>query len=73
MLGDESFAKDLQIFETCISVTTSSFGKLVSSLEFLIKLDGRFKVTSVPSFIEDFNFKLLIRQFYIKRVILSHF
>ena len=47
MLGDEPFAKSLQFFETCVSVNNNLCRKLVSSLEFPIKLDERFKVTSV--------------------------
>ena len=56
LLADEPFAKALEIFKTCLSVNSSLCGKLVSSLEFIIKFDQRFKVTSVPVFIADFNF-----------------
>ena len=55
MLADEPFAKALQIFQTCESVNNSLYGKLVSSLEFPIKFDEKFKVTSVPFFTPDFN------------------
>ena len=55
MIADEPFAKALQIFETCVSVNNIVCEKLVSSLEFPIKFDERFKVTSVPFFIADFN------------------
>ena len=73
ILADEPFAKPLRIFESCASVTNNLCGKLVPSLEFLIKFDERLKVTSIPFSIADFNlFKLWIRQFYIYCVILSH-
>ena len=66
ILADEPFAKPLRIFETCASVANNLCGKLVPSLEFLIKFHERFKVTSIPFSIADFNlFKLWIRQFYI--------
>ena len=55
MLAHEPFSKALQLFETCVSVNNSFDGKLVSSLEFSIKFDERFKVTSAPFFIHDFN------------------
>ena len=45
----------LQIFETYVSVNNISCEKLVSSLEFPIKFDERFKVMSVPFCILDFN------------------
>ena len=44
-----------KFFKTCVSVNYNLCAKLVSSLEFLIKFDERFKVTSVPFFISDFN------------------
>ena len=47
--------KSFTYFETCVSVNNSLFRKLVSSLEFPIKFDERFKVTSALFFIEDFN------------------
>ena len=40
---------------TCASVDNKLFGKLVSLLEFPVKFDERFKVSSVPFFIPDFN------------------
>ena len=66
ILADEPFAKALQIFDNCVLVNNSLYGKLVSILEFPIKFDESFKITSVPFFIPDINFlKLRIRQFYI--------
>ena len=56
ILADEPFAKTLRIFETCVSVNNNLCGKLVSSLELPIKFDERFKVTSVPFLIPDFNY-----------------
>ena len=41
------FLKALWIFETYLLVNNNSCGKLISSLELPIKIDGRFKVTSV--------------------------
>ena len=55
ILADEPFAKALQIFETCVSVNNILCGKLVSSLEFSIKFEERFKINSVPFFIPDLN------------------
>ena len=52
---DESFAKALQSLETCVLVNNNLCGKLVSSLEFPVKFDERFQVTSVPFLIPDFN------------------
>ena len=43
------------MFETCILVNNDLCGKQVSSLECPILFDERFKVTSVPFFIADFN------------------
>ena len=54
ILGDDQ-AKALRIFETFVSVNYSLWAKLVSSLEFPIKFDKRFKVTSVSFFIPHFN------------------
>ena len=71
-----------------LSVYYDLCGKLISPLESLITFDERFKVTSVPIFIPDFNllncesnnftFTLYIDSFYIditlsKIRILSHF
>ena len=49
------FAKALRNFETCVLVNNNLCGKLFSSLESPTIFDERFKVTSVPFFIEDFN------------------
>ena len=54
-LNDELFAKALQSLETCVSVNKNLCGKLVSWLESPITFDERFKVTSVPFFILDFD------------------
>ena len=57
ILADEPIAKTLRIFETYnVLVNNNLCGKLASSLELLIKFDRRFKVTSVPFLIPDFNF-----------------
>ena len=55
MLADKPFAKALQSLETYVSVNNNLYGKSVSSLEFPIKLDERFKLTSVQFFTLDFN------------------
>ena len=55
ILADEPFAKALRIFETYVLVSNNLCGKLVSSLEFPIKFDERFKVNLVPFFIADFQ------------------
>ena len=55
MLADKPFAKALQSLETYVSVNSNLYGKSVSSLEFPIKLDERFKLTSVQFFALDFN------------------
>ena len=55
ILVDETFAKALQIFETFVLVNNKLCEKLVSSLEFPIKFDDRFKVTLVSFVIPDFN------------------
>ena len=44
-----------EFFETCKPVNNNLREKLVSSLEFPIKFDETFKVTSVPFFTADFN------------------
>ena len=54
-LADEPFTKLLRIFQNWVSVKNHFCGKLVSSLELPVKFDEKFKVTSVPYFIEDFN------------------
>ena len=50
---DEPFSNALRIFATWILVNNNLCGKLVSSLELLIKFDERFKVTSVPFLFAD--------------------
>ena len=55
ILVDEPFAKALQILETYVSVNSTLCGKLFSSLESPVTFDERFKVTSRPFFIPDFN------------------
>ena len=54
-MADKPFGKAWRIFETCVLVNKNLCGKLVSSLELAIKFDERFKVTSVPFFVADFN------------------
>ena len=53
ILADEPFTKALQIFESCASVNNNLCRKLVSKLP--IKFDGRFKSSSIPFYIADFN------------------
>ena len=55
ILADEPFAETLWNLETCVSVNNSLWEKLAPSLESPITLDERFKVTSVPPCIPDFN------------------
>ena len=55
MLVDKSFAKALQIPETCVLVDNNLWGKCVLSLELSITFDKMFKITSVPFLIPDFN------------------
>ena len=55
ILTDEQFAKDLQIFETCVLVYNNLSRKLVSLSEPPTTFDERFKVTWVPFFTPDFN------------------
>ena len=55
IVAHEPFVKTLRIFETYALVYNNLCGKLVLSLEFPIIFDKRFKVISVPFFIEDFN------------------
>ena len=50
--ADEPIAKALGIFQTGLSINNSLCGKLVSSLEFPIKM---VEVNSVSYFIPDFN------------------
>ena len=54
-LADELFAKALSNFETCVSVSNSLYGKLVSLLEWLTIFVERCRVTSLPFFVADFN------------------
>ena len=55
MLVDEPFDKVIRVIETSVSINNNLCGKLISSLEFPIKFEKRFKFTSVPFFISDFN------------------
>ena len=55
MLVEEPFAKALRSLEICVLVNNNLCGKLLSWLESLTTFDESFKVTSVPSFIADFN------------------
>ena len=55
ILADKPFANALRISETYVLVKNNLCVKLVPSLELPIKFDERFKVTSVPFFIVDFN------------------
>ena len=55
MVAAVPFTKALGIFETCELVNNNLFAKLVASLELPIKLDERFKITSVPFFIANLN------------------
>ena len=55
ILAHEPFAKALRSFETCPFFNNNLCGKLFSSLELPKTFDESFKVTSVSSFIPDFN------------------
>ena len=44
-------AEALRIFDTCVSFNINLNGESVSALEFPIKFDESFEVTSVPFFI----------------------
>ena len=55
ILADEPFAKGLRIFETFVLVDNTLSWKLVSSLEFPIKFNQRFKVSSVSFLIAGFH------------------
>ena len=62
MLADDPLAKALRIFEACVSVHNNLCGKLVSSLEFPIKFDERFKVTYIlhlKRYIESFCINII--------------
>ena len=50
-----SHLQSLYEFLKLVLVNNNFCEKLVSSLELPIKLDERFKVTSVPFFMSDFN------------------
>ena len=52
---DKLFAKALKSLKAYLSVNNNLRGKLVSSLESPNTFEERFKVTSVPFFIPDFN------------------
>ena len=58
ILADEPFTKALRISQTCVIVNNNLHEKLVSSLEFPITFNERFKVTSVAFFIVDLNYLL---------------
>ena len=73
ILVDKLLPRALRSLETCVLVNNNLCGKLYSSLELPITFVERFKVTSVPFFISDFNFKLQIRQFYVSKVMLTHY
>ena len=53
ILADKPFAKALRISKTGVSVNNNLCGKLVSSIEFSIKFDERFKVTLVPFLLQN--------------------
>ena len=55
ILAEELFAKALGSLKTCALVNNNFCGILFSSLESPTIFDEIFKVTSVPSFIADFN------------------
>ena len=63
ILANKTFAKALQIFETCVLVNNNLCGKLVSSLDSMKDSMKDFKVTRVPFFIPYFN---LLDQYHIK-------
>ena len=55
ILADELFANALRSFETCLSLNSSLFKKLISSLQSPLTFDERFKDRSVAFFILYFN------------------
>ena len=55
ILANEPFTKALRPLKTYVLVNNNLCRKLVSYLEFMIKFDERFKASSVPIFIPDFN------------------
>ena len=54
-MADESFAKALEIAETCVSVNNNACGELVSQLESPTIFDERFKLLEYHFFIPVFN------------------
>ena len=55
ILADELFGKTLWNFKSYAVVDNNLCGKLVSPLELPVTFDERFKATSVPFFVLDFN------------------
>ena len=55
ILADELFAKALRSLEAYVLVNNNLCGKLYPSIKLPITFDERFKVTSVPFFIPNFN------------------
>ena len=55
ILAKELFAKALQSLEACIVVNNNLCGQLFSSLESPTTYEEIHKVTSVPTFVPDFN------------------
>ena len=55
ILADELFTKALPSLKTGLLVNNDLHEKLISSLDLPITFDKRFKVTSVPFCIPDFN------------------
>ena len=51
ILADELFAKTLRSLKACVLVNNNSCGKLVSSLEWPVTFDERFKLSWVQFFI----------------------
>ena len=45
----------IQVLEACVSLNYNRCGELISSLEFSIQFDERFKVISERFFIGDYN------------------
>ena len=60
------------LYYNCVSVNNNLSGKLVSSLELLIKFHERFQVTSVPNFLADPNYLCCELDNFIFNVILSN-
>ena len=54
-LANELLAKALRSLKTCVLTNGNLCGKLCLSLKLPITFDKRFKVTSVPFLIRDFN------------------